>query len=168
MPLEGRRERFKIDFFKNQFIKPAKAESAHMPWRKWREAMRISRGWPILPTSDNRTAFLRLPAPNQPSFGACSWLRAVTCTCCRAHDHHRFQALVLIFAFGNARISRAPHMGPEDPSNRKKYPSFLLMPNFRILQDNSILVSKMAFSSLSVQARPIAETNNRRTLFNRN
>ena len=69
-----------------------------MPWRKWREAMRISRGWPIPPTSDNRTAFLRLPAPNQPSFGACSWLRAVTCTCCRAHDRHRFQALVLILA----------------------------------------------------------------------
>ena len=39
----------------------------------------------------------------------------------------------------------------------KKYPSFLLMP-FRKLQDDSILVSKMAFSSLSVQALPVPET----------
>ena len=29
------------------------------------------------------------------------------------------------------------HMGPEDPSNRKKYPSFFLKPNFRKLQDDS-------------------------------
>ena len=34
------------------------------------------------------------------------------------------------------------HMGPEDPSNReKKYPSFLLMPNFRKLRDDSKYVS---------------------------
>ena len=28
-------------------------------------------------------------------------------------------------------------MGPEDPSNRKKYTSFFLKPNVRILQDDS-------------------------------
>ena len=33
------------------------------------------------------------------------------------------------------------HMGPEDPSIRKKYPSFLLMPNFRKLRDDSKYVS---------------------------
>ena len=33
------------------------------------------------------------------------------------------------------------HMGPEDPSNRKKYPSFLLMPKFQKLQDDSKNVS---------------------------
>ena len=33
------------------------------------------------------------------------------------------------------------HMGPEDPSNRKKYPFFLLMPNFRKLRDDSKYVS---------------------------
>ena len=32
-------------------------------------------------------------------------------------------------------------MGPEDPSNRKKYPSFFLMPKFRKLQDDSKNVS---------------------------
>ena len=35
----------------------------------------------------------------------------------------------------------AKHMGPEDPSNKKKYPSFLLMPNFRKLRDDSKYVS---------------------------
>ena len=34
------------------------------------------------------------------------------------------------------------NMGPEDPSNRKKYPSFLLMPNFRKLQEDSKNVSE--------------------------
>ena len=29
------------------------------------------------------------------------------------------------------------HMGPEDPSNQKKYPSFFLQPNFRKLQNDS-------------------------------
>ena len=29
------------------------------------------------------------------------------------------------------KISIRSHMGPEDPSNRKKYPSFFLKPNFR-------------------------------------
>ena len=33
------------------------------------------------------------------------------------------------------------HMGPEDPSNKKKYPSFLLMSNFRKLQEDSNNVS---------------------------
>ena len=33
------------------------------------------------------------------------------------------------------------HMGPEDPSSRKKYPIFLLMPNFRKLQEDSKNVS---------------------------
>ena len=39
------------------------------------------------------------------------------------------------------KVTKSLHMGPEDPSNRKKYPSFLLMPNFRKLQEDSKNVS---------------------------
>ena len=45
------------------------------------------------------------------------------------------------------------HMGPEGVRNRKKHPSFLLMPNFH---ENVSL--NRAFFSLSVQALPVPET----------
>ena len=40
------------------------------------------------------------------------------------------------------------HMGPEDPLNRKKYSSFLLMPIFRKLQEDSKNVLKSGAESL--------------------
>ena len=48
---------------------------------------------------------------------------------------------IMKIAFFINQYCIAMHMGPEDPSNRKKYPSFLLMPNFRKLQEDSKNVS---------------------------
>ena len=48
---------------------------------------------------------------------------------------------IMKIAFFINQYCIAMHMGPEDPSNRKKYPSFLLMPNFQKLQDDSKNVS---------------------------
>ena len=39
------------------------------------------------------------------------------------------------------KVTKSLHMGPEDPSNRKKYPSFFSKPNFRKLQNYSKNVS---------------------------
>ena len=39
--------------------------------------------------------------------------------------------------FWRRKVFFEGHMGPEYPSNRKKYPSFFLKPNFRKLQDDS-------------------------------
>ena len=44
-------------------------------------------------------------------------------------------------ALRQAGLTQVGHMGPEDPSNRKKYPSFFLKPNFQKLQDDSKNVS---------------------------
>ena len=46
-------------------------------------------------------------------------------------------------------------MGPEDPSNRKEYPSCLLMPNFQKLQDNSKYESFKIGSSVPQKVRAL-------------
>ena len=53
----------------------------------------------------------------------------------------RIQYVDYISGTGVSDPDKGKHMGPEDPSNRKKYPSFFLKPNLRKLQDDSKYIS---------------------------